>query len=167
MSKVFNSIVLSAAAAVVVVLPFSGHSAASVNVANGEAETTASVRAIKDVLKAQVTAWNSGDVPGFMEGYVKTSELRFASGDSVTQGWQPTLDRYLKRYDNPEIMGTLKFGDLKVLPLSSDYAEVFGRWHLARTKEVGNASGLFTLLMKKTSSGWRVLHDHTSSAEKE
>lgn len=128
--------------------------------------TSQLVQDVKSVLSAQVKAWNSGDVPGFMEGYIQSNELRFASGGSVTQGWQATLDRYLKRYTDRTIMGSLEFKNLKVLPLSSTYAEVFGSWHLTRDAETGDASGLFTLLMKKTDSGWRVLHDHTSSAEK-
>lgn len=141
----------------------SGNTNATVQ--QNESEHTA--QAINGVLKAQVTAWNSGDVPGFMDGYVKNERLRFASGGSVTTGWQKTLDRYLKRYTNSEIMGTLAFKDIEILQLSPEYAEVFGSWHLARTKEMGNASGLFTLLMKKTKDGWRVFHDHTSSATTE
>ena len=120
---------------------------------------------VKHVLAAQVTAWNEGDIPGFMAGYVNSEDLRFASGGSVTRGWQATLDRYQKRYTDRTIMGTLEFKDLNVLPLSDTYAEVFGSWHLSRDEDTGNASGLFTLLMKKTSSGWRVFHDHTSSAD--
>lgn len=160
MSRVVLSVALSATLAVFMA-PISKTAVQKQN------DITKATQAIKDVLKAQVTAWNSGDVPGFMEGYVKSDQLRFASGGSVTTGWQKTLDRYLMRYTNPEIMGTLEFRDLKVLPLSPKYAEVFGSWHLARTKEVGNASGLFTLLMKKTDDGWRVFHDHTSSATSE
>lgn len=124
-----------------------------------------SIDDIKNVLATQVKAWNAGDIRGFMDGYVKSDELRFASGDSVTRGWQATLDRYQTRYTDRTIMGSLEFKDLKVLPLSDAYAEVFGSWHLTRDKDTGNASGLFTLLMKKTSAGWRVFHDHTSSAD--
>lgn len=130
-------------------------------------ESTNATKAIKTVLKTQVAAWNSGDVAGFMEGYVKSEQLRFASGDSVTTGWQKTLDRYSKRYTSREIMGTLEFRDLEIMQLAPEYAEVFGSWHLSREKSVGDASGLFTLLMKKTEQGWRVFHDHTSSAARE
>lgn len=160
MSRIVLSVVLFAAMAFVV-------SSGNTNVTAQQNESLNTALAINGVLKAQVAAWNSGNVRGFMDGYVKSERLRFASGGAVTTGWQKTLDRYLERYTSPEIMGTLEFKDLKIEQLSPVYAEVFGSWHLARTKEVGNVSGLFTLLMKKTKDGWRVFHDHTSSATTE
>ncbi|MCR9198923.1 MAG: hypothetical protein NXI04_09785 [Planctomycetaceae bacterium] len=122
--------------------------------------------AIRKVLSDQSMAWNSGDIPGFMDGYRKSSKLRFASGDSITFGWRPTLERYQKRYTDRDIMGRLEFRDLKILILSETYAEVFGSWHLSRKDKIGDASGLFTLLMQHTPDGWKVIHDHTSSAAK-
>lgn len=127
-------------------------------------ERPADEAAIRRVLSDQSTAWNAGDISGFMAGYLKSETLRFASGDSTTFGWQPTLERYQKRYTSRDIMGQLEFRDLKILLLSETYAEVFGSWHLTRKDTVGDASGLFTLLMKKTDQGWKVFHDHTSSA---
>ena len=39
----------------------------------------------------------------------------------------------------------------------------FGRWRLERAQDA--PSGLFTLLFRRTSAGWRIVHDHTSAAE--
>ena len=41
-------------------------------------------------------------------------------------------------------------------------AVVIGRWALQREKD--NPHGRFTLLFRKFKEGWRVVHDHTSSA---
>jgi ketosteroid isomerase-like protein len=120
---------------------------------------------IQETLRAQVTAWNAGDIPGFMDGYVRGDELRFASGGTVQHGWQKTLERYQSRYSSRELMGELTFADLKILVLSPDYAEVFGRFQLKREAAVGDASGLFTLLMERNGDRWLVRHDHTSAAE--
>ena len=57
------------------------------------ADPAADAKQIEQVLQDQSTAWNKGDIAGFMEGYAKMSTLRFASGATVTYGWQPTLDR--------------------------------------------------------------------------
>jgi ketosteroid isomerase-like protein len=51
-----------------------------------------------------------------------------------------------------------------VSALADDAALVFGRWRLQREKD--EPSGLFTLVFRKTPAGWRIVHDHTSSAEK-
>ena len=120
---------------------------------------------IRMTLDAQVTAWNNGDIAGFMDGYVRGDSLRFASGGTVQRGWQKTLERYQSRYSTREQMGTLTFSDLEFTENSADYAEVFGKFHLARDKSVGDASGLFTLLMKREGQRWLVLHDHTSAAD--
>ena len=85
----------------------------------------------------------------------------------MTRGWQQTLDRYQKSYDDRSKMGSLSFTEIKVLALSSEYAEVFGRWYLSREKAIGDAKGRFTLLMKRTDDGWKVFHDHTSAAKTE
>ena len=118
---------------------------------------------IRITLDAQVSAWNNGDIAGFMDGYVREDSLRFASGGTVQRGWQKTLERYQARYSTREQMGTLEFTDLEFIELSAEYAEVFGKFHLARDKSVGDASGLFTLLMKRQGNRWLVMHDHTSS----
>lgn len=127
------------------------------------AKEGATVAAVKKVLTTQVAAWNKGDIPGFMAGYANVEGLRFASGNTVTSGWAATKQRYQKRYTDRKLMGTLTFKDVTVKPLSPEYAEVFGRFHLSRDKDTGDATGLFTLLMHKEAEGWRVLHDHTSS----
>lgn len=129
-----------------------------------EADHDTGEEAVRKVLADQAKAWNNGNIDDFMKGYVKSESLRFASGGTVTSGWKPTLDRYKSRYTDRETMGTLTFSGIHVLVLSSSYAEVFGKWKLERVNQ-SNPSGLFTLLMKKTPNGWRVFHDHTSSAE--
>ena len=117
-------------------------------------------REILQVMDAQVAAWNAGDIDGFMRGYWKSEKLVFVSGETVTKGWQPTIDRYKKKYDSREKMGTLQFSDLEVNVLSKDAAAVLGSWALARAGD--NPKGKFTLLFRKTKDGWKVVHDHTS-----
>lgn len=119
--------------------------------------------AIRKVLSDQSVAWNRGDIPGFMDGYVRSKQLRFASGGTFRHGWETTLKRYQASYPNADAMGELTFSDLKVKILSREWAEVFGRWHLKRGGDYEDIGGLYTLLMQKTKQGWRVLHDHTSS----
>lgn len=122
-------------------------------------------QSIRSVLMAQAEAWNRGDIPAFMQGYLRDENLRFASGDTVQRGWQQTLERYQKHYDTREKMGTLSFEDLEIRVLSSEWAEVFGRYRLKRDSSVGNDTGLFTLLMSRKDDRWHILHDHTSAAE--
>jgi ketosteroid isomerase-like protein len=120
------------------------------------------IRAVRTVLDAQVEAWNRGDIEGYMAGYRRSEETVFVSGDSLTRGWQTVLARYKKNYDSREKMGTLTFSDLEITPIGSDAAIAVGRWHLQRAKD--EPHGRFTLIFRKTRQGWRIVHDHTSSA---
>jgi ketosteroid isomerase-like protein len=47
--------------------------------------------------------------------------------------------------------------------LGADHASVIGRFHLDRTAEAGGpASGIFTLIFRKSEGAWRIILDHTS-----
>lgn len=115
---------------------------------------------VRAVLEAQAEAWNRGDIEAFMEGYWKSDQLRFASGGSVTTGWEETLESYQRRYDTPEKMGRLSFSKLDIRLLSESSALAFGHWRLKRRE--GNLGGVFTLVFEKIGSDWRIVHDHTS-----
>lgn len=121
-----------------------------------------SVAAIRAVLYAQRDAWNRGDVARYMDGYVRSEDTVLVSGDNVTRGWQTVLDRYQKNYNSREKMGTLTFSDLETTLIGNDGAIVLGRWHLKRVGD--EPHGRFTLIFRKTRQGWRIIHDHTSSA---
>ena len=121
-----------------------------------------SIAAIRAVLETQVAAWNRGDIETYMDGYARSTDTVFVSGDRVTRGWQTVLERYKKSYDSRDKMGVLTFSDLEITVLSKDAAIVLGRWHLQRSKD--EPHGRFTLLFRKTDAGWKIVHDHTSSA---
>jgi uncharacterized protein (TIGR02246 family) len=119
------------------------------------------IAAIRAVLDAQVAAWNRGDIEGFMDGYWRSDETVFVSGDTVTHGWQTVLDRYKKGYSTREKMGTLTFSELEMKVISKDTAVALGRWQLARSGDTPH--GRFTLIFRHKAEGWRIVHDHTSS----
>lgn len=116
--------------------------------------------AIRKVMDDQASAWNRGDLDVFMQGYWRSDKLVFVSGDTVTRGWQQTLDNYKKTYGTKEKMGKLTFSDLEITILSKDSASVLGSWSLKR--EADNPKGKFTLLWRKFREGWRIVHDHSS-----
>src|SRR5262245_13053690 len=118
---------------------------------------------IRAVLDAQVAAWNGGDLEAFMEGYWRSAELTFFSGDRKFSVWQAMLERYLKTYQGEgQAMGTLEFSELDIDLLSPGTALVRGRWKL--TMPGGNQpGGLYTLIFRRFNNGWKIVHDHTSS----
>ena len=128
------------------------------------ADATAIQAAVRAVLDEQVKDWNAGNIERFMRGYHQSATTRFASGGNVTRGWQSVLDRYKRTYSDKAAMGKLTFSELDITVASDDSALAFGHWHLKREKD--EPSGLFTLLFRKTEDGWKIIHDHTSAAER-
>lgn len=120
------------------------------------------LQSVREVIDRQQAAWNAGDIEGFMDGYAREETTTFVSGDNVTRGWQTVLERYRKNYDSREKMGTLTFSELELKPLSPFYVLASGRWQLAREGDAPR--GRFTLVFRRTNEGWRIVHDHTSSA---
>jgi hypothetical protein len=116
-------------------------------------------KSIRGVLDNQVTAWNSGDIEGFMQGYWKSDSLTFISS-KIRHGWDSTLAGYKRGYPNKEAMGVLRFEILKLDYISDDACLVTGNYFLAREND--NPKGIFTLLFRKKKGKWVVVYDHTS-----
>lgn len=116
---------------------------------------------VRAVLDSQVAAWNRGDIEGFMDGYWKSEDMRFVSGNGVSKGWQAALDRYKTGYDTREKMGTLSFSNLEINVLNKKSAFVMGRFTLERKNDT--PTGLFTLIFRRIDKAWKVVHDHTST----
>ena len=118
--------------------------------------------AIRTLLNGQVADWNRKDLDGFCRGYWNSPDLVFLSGGEKTRGWTAMRDRYRARYQaEGRAMGSLAFREVEVEPLGPDSAFARGRWDL----EFGDgkaAGGRFTLILRKTAEGWRIVHDHTS-----
>jgi ketosteroid isomerase-like protein len=120
---------------------------------------------VKHLLVSQIEAWNHGQIEGFMQGYWRSPDLTFFSGADVTKGWDPTLQRYRRRYQGQgKEMGQLVFQDLNIDILSRKSAVVTGKWQLTMS-DGKQPHGLFTLIVKRMPAGWRIVHDHTSAAE--
>jgi beta-aspartyl-peptidase (threonine type) len=130
------------------------------------ADPAADERAVRAVLDAQVAAWNKGDLDGFMAGYWNDPKLTFISGGTLTRGWEPTRERYVKRYqaEGKDKMGKLSFDELVVEGFGADAAMVRGKFVLVRGDQTD--WGRFTLLARKFPDGWKIVHDHTSVPDK-
>lgn len=119
--------------------------------------------AVRRLLDEQVAAWNRGDLEGFMGGYWRSDSLSFFSGGNATRGWRTTLERYRRRYQGEgREMGRLAFDVQDVSLPARGVAVVRGGWSLAMKDSAPH--GLFTLVLRWFPEGWRVVHDHTSTA---
>ena len=118
---------------------------------------------IRAMLKNSEAAWNRGDLAAFATDYEDSAETTFIGREITHGGVEAILARYRRGYPTPEAMGTLTFSEIAVRPLGKGYALANGRFALKRTPAGGgDAAGRFTLVLRKTKVGWKIIHDHSS-----
>ncbi len=123
----------------------------------------AQIPEIDKLLQDSQAAWNRGDLAAFASYYEDSPETTFIGREVTRGGVAAILDRYRRAYPTREAMGTLTFSEIAIRPLAADLAIATGKFSLARTAAGGGpASGRFTLILRRTSAGWKIIHDHTS-----
>jgi len=115
---------------------------------------------ITKMMQQQAKDWSNGDIEAFMQGYIKSDDLKFVGHNGITYGWQATLDNYKKNYPSKDYTGILNFKLLEFDQLAKDVFLVIGEFHLTRT--VGDANGMFSIILKKINGEWKIIADHSS-----
>lgn len=123
----------------------------------GAAPADAGVRAL---LTEMVDAWNRGDLAAHVAAYADSATWVASTGvvtgrDSI----QALLARSFIR--EGRLRGRLRFDDVAVRRLEESLALATGAFVL----DMGTGTpvrGRFSLLVRRTPQGWRVVHDHSS-----
>jgi ketosteroid isomerase-like protein len=118
---------------------------------------------ILDVISRMQAAWNRGDFRGYMDGF-KNPGVVFVSGGRFQDGWQGTLDHYIRDYGaSLETRGTLRFYDIHIEILAPDAAQLISRFELIRPQHP--QYGINTRLMRKLDGRWVIALNHVSGSE--
>lgn len=117
--------------------------------------------AILSVIATMEAAWNRGDFRGYMEGF-ENPGVQFVSGGKFQDGWQGTLDHYVRDYGgSAERRGKLHFYEMKVEILGPDAAMLVGRYRLDRGER--HTEGVNTRLFRKRDGRWLITLNHVSA----
>jgi len=117
--------------------------------------------AILHVVARMEAAWNRGDFRGYMAGF-KKPDVVFVSGGRFQEGWQGTLDHYIRDYGgSAERRGHLHFYNMKIDLLAPDAAMLIGQYRLERGSRV--TEGVNTRLFRKVHGRWLITMNHVSA----
>jgi ketosteroid isomerase-like protein len=117
--------------------------------------------AILTTVEYMEAAWNRGDFRGYMAGFQNPGVV-FVSGGKFQDGWQGTLDHYVRDYGgSPERRGRLHFYNMKVDLLAPDAAMLIGQYRLKRGERV--TEGVNTRLFRKVRGRWLISVNHVSA----
>lgn len=117
---------------------------------------------ILERMDVQETAWNAGDLEGFMSAYWQSDSLLFVGSRGPTRGWTTTLDNYRASYPDRATMGQLTFGVEDLAFSGPTCALMLGSWRLDRKGGLDTLSGWFSLVWEKREGDWVIVRDHSS-----
>jgi ketosteroid isomerase-like protein len=121
--------------------------------------TAADADTILRQLTESADAWNRGNLDGFIAPYAVESTFMTPGGPVARTAM---IERYRSKYfAGGRPLQSLRFEQLDVRSLGPDYALMTGRFVLSGGA-LPEQTGRFTLVWRRSSDGWRILHDHSS-----
>jgi ketosteroid isomerase-like protein len=118
--------------------------------------------AVERMLAESAEAWNRGDLSGFMDDYLESGNTTYIGGPGLVTGYDSIVARYAPYFDPGAARDSLRFEAVRVRRLAAVDALATARYILYRGDTI-TASGPFTLVLRHTSRGWKIIHDHSSS----
>jgi ketosteroid isomerase-like protein len=115
---------------------------------------------VTKILLAQQTAWNKGDLDGYLSYYKDAPDTQ-AIIEGPVRGLQKIRSAYRTNYPSGDSMGELEQSEIDVRSLGDNFALATGRYTLSRHRKP-DVQGGFTEVLERTGNGWRVIYSETS-----
>jgi uncharacterized protein (TIGR02246 family) len=104
-------------------------------------------------------AWNRGDLEAFMEDYVDSAT--YVGSRGLLRGRTAIGAHYAPRFATGATRDSLSFRGVEVRLVADALAQVVATYVLTRG-DSATAMGPTSLLMRRVSGRWRIIHDHSS-----
>jgi len=118
--------------------------------------------AVEKMLVESAGAWNRGELAGFMDDYLESENTTYIGGGGLLTGYEAIHSRYASLFEPGVARDSLRFEGVRTRRLAAVEAIATARWILYQGDTV-TGSGPFTLVLRHTSRGWKIIHDHSSS----
>jgi uncharacterized protein (TIGR02246 family) len=121
------------------------------------------VQQLEATLVGGASAWNRGDLDGFMSDYhTDSARTTFVGSRGLLHGRSAIREAYAPRFAEGGTRDSLSFEGIEVDSLAPGVAHLIAFYVLSRGDSVV-ARGPTSLVMLRDSSGsWRIVHDHSS-----
>lgn len=113
---------------------------------------------ISDTLDEAAAAWSEGDIDKVITYYISDQPLLVLIGDTPLKGPEPVRELLAQYQQRPGQMGTMNYEWFEILQLDAHTAAISGR--IVLTRDGQQYRGLFTRIMRRTTDGWKIMHDH-------
>ena len=139
---------------------------------NGDASARAADRAfqaaarqIAALFERGMSAWNAGDLAGFLDCYERSPRTSYLGAAQIVTGFAAIEAMYAARLmgQGAAALGTLEMSLMDVSLLGAEYAHAIGRFQVTHERTASSEHGTFSAVLRSTALGWRIIADHTSS----
>lgn len=115
------------------------------------------------MLHSSAEAWTRGDLDGFLDDYAP--DATYVGGSGLIEGRNQIRQSYVRGYwRSGEPADALRFRALQVRTVGTEAAVAVGRYELFdRDTGAPTATGLFSLTLRRSADGWKIVHDHSSA----
>jgi ketosteroid isomerase-like protein len=117
---------------------------------------------VNRMLEESAAAWNRGDLEGYLSDYADAPSTTYVGRRGLVTGLEGIRAVYAPAFAPGAARDSLRFEDVRVRSLPPLAGIVTARWILHDGDEI-TASGPLTLVVRRLGSGWKVIHDHSSS----
>lgn len=116
---------------------------------------------IMAVLDHGARAWDAGNLDDFVSDYLPDSETTFITKTGVLHGVDAIRGVYAARFAPGAQRDSLHFQSVEVDILGPDLVNTIAWYVLTRGDSI-TARGPTSLVMRRVSGRWRIVHDHSS-----
>ncbi len=127
-------------------------------------ETPDSAQIRREVLAVLVhgaDAWNAGNLDAFLSDYLPDSETTFITRTGALHGIAAIRGVYAARFAPGAQRDSLHFQSVEVDVLGPDLVNTIA-WYVLMRGDSVTARGPTSLVMRRVSGRWRIIHDHSS-----
>ncbi len=103
--------------------------------------------------------WNRGDLDRFMSLYDTAATFMTGTGPVGIEATRANYQKVFFKGDKP--IQNLRYEELVIRPLGNDHALLTGKF-VFYGNGLADRTGRYTLVFIKRTTGWKMLHDHSS-----
>lgn len=118
-------------------------------------------REVLAVFEHGARAWNAGNLDDFMSDYLPDSETTFITKTGVLHGVAAIRTVYAARFAPGAQRDSLHFQGVEIDMLAPDVVNAIA-WYVLMRGDSITARGPTSLVMRRVSGRWRIVHDHSS-----
>ncbi len=116
---------------------------------------------IMQMMAASAQAWTRGDLDGFMSYYAPDTSTTYVGRNRILHGRAEIRANYAPRFAPGATHDSLSFEDVDIDVLAPGVANVLAYYRLSRGDSTV-ARGPTTVVVRRFSGEWRIIHDHSS-----